>query len=221
VRLSKQGPADNAKDLGLTLIARSNPKSELYGKHLSSAEVIDLFAPTKDSVDAVTAWLKSAGFAADRVSQSVNKQWMQFDATAAEAGDLLFTDFYVYEHRWTGTQNVACEEYHIPSHIREHIDYITPGIRLRVDPGRAKKAKREIEAEKLRKRGVSAMNTGAVPIAEARLPTLPQLNSSVCYKYVTNQCVRSKLLPNERILTHHLSDGENRPVPRPQGFQGG
>lgn len=162
---------------------------------MSSTEVIDLFAPASESVDAVTEWLKSAGFAADRFSQSANKQWMQFDATAAEVEDLLFTEFYVYEHRQTGTENIACDEYHIPANIREHIDYITPGIRLRVDPGRAKKAKRAYQAEQLRKRGVSAMNTGAVPlpITNARLPGLPQLNSSVCYKYVTNQCVRSKL----------------------------
>jgi tripeptidyl-peptidase-1 len=184
--------AGRAKHGQTLTIRRSNPKSEHYGKHLSSEEVIDLFAPAADSVDVVTDWLKSAGFAADRVSQSVNKQWMQFDATAAEVEDLLFTKFYVYEHRPTSTQNVACDEYHIPAHIREHIDYITPGIRLRVDPGKAKKAKREYQAEQLRKRGVSAMNTGAVPISEARLPGLPQLNSSVCNKYVTNQCVRSK-----------------------------
>jgi tripeptidyl-peptidase-1 len=159
---------------------------------MSSREVIDLFAPATASVDAVTEWLTSAGIAANRISQSVNKQWMQFDATTAEAEDLLFTEFYVYEHRPSGTQNIACDEYHIPSHIREHIDYITPGIRLRVDPGKAKQLRRKREAEKLRKRGVSAMNTGAVPIPQARLPGLPQLNSSVCYKYVTNQCVRNQ-----------------------------
>ncbi|KAB5513198.1 putative Tripeptidyl-peptidase sed1 [Coniochaeta sp. 2T2.1] len=162
------------------LAERSHPKSPSYGKHMSAEEVIDLFAPSAESVNAVTEWLKSAGFAADRISQSANKQWMQFDATAAEAEDLLFTEFYVYEHRHTGTQNIACDEYHVPAHIGEHIDYITPGIKMR--------------AAQLRKRGVSSMNTGAIPlpIGNARLPTLPQLNSSVCNKYVTNQCVRNQ-----------------------------
>lgn len=173
-------------------MTRSGPKSEHYGKHLSAEEVIDLFAPAADSVDAVAEWLKSAGFAADRISQSVNKQWMQFDATAAEVEDLLYTDFYVYEHRQTGTQNVACDEYHIPAHVREHIDYITPGIRLRVEPGKAKKAKRRHQVDQLRKRGVRPTNTGAIPIPEAAAAQLPQLNSSVCYKYITNQCIRSK-----------------------------
>lgn len=154
--------------------------------------MIDLFSPDAAGVDAVTEWLTAAGIPAQRISQSVNKQWIQFDATTTEAEELLFTEFHVYEHTQTGTQNIACDEYHVPSHIREHIDYITPGIRLRVDPGKAKQLRRRHEAEQLRKRGVSAMNTGAVPITQARLPTLPPLNSSVCYKYVTNQCVRSE-----------------------------
>ena len=168
---------------------------------MSAEEVIDLFAPSADSVNAVTEWLKSAGFSADRISQSANKQWMQFDATVAEAEDLLFTEFYVYEHRHTGTQNIACDEYHVPAHIREHIDYITPGIKMRVDASKARKTKREYQARQLRKRGVSSMNTGAIPlpIGNARLPTLPPLNSSVCNKYVTNQCVRSKCPVDEPV----------------------
>lgn len=183
--------------------------------------MIDLFAPAASSVEVVTEWLKAAGLA-DRVSQSFNKQWIQFDATTAEAEDLLFTEFYVYEHRPTGTQNIASDEYHIPAHVREHIDYITPGTRLRVEPGHARKAKREHQAEQLRKRGVSAMNTGAVPIANARMPVLPQLNSSVCYKYVTNQCVRSKRHPEYAAFLHWSNIAQisivcpRAPRPRPE-----
>ena len=128
---------------------------------------------------------------AAKLQHHVN-QWVQFDATAAEVEDLLYTKYHVYKHRDTGTQNVACDEYHIPNHVRDHIDYITPGIRLRVDSGKAKKLRRKREAEHLRKRGVAAMNTGTVPIPQALLPDLPQLNSSVCDLYVTNQCIRSK-----------------------------
>lgn len=170
----------------------SNPKSDKYGKHLSVTEVTDLFSPDVTTVTAVKEWLVSAGIASERIQQSVNKQWIAFDATTAEVDDLLLTEFHVYEHTSTGTQNIAAEEYHVPAEIRDHIDYITPGIRLRVDPGKAKQLRRRNAAENLRKRGVTAMNTGAVPIANARLPSLPALNQSNCYKYVTNQCVRSK-----------------------------
>lgn len=144
----------------------------------------------------VKTWLVSAGIASERIVQSTNKAWIAFDATTAEVQDLLYTEFHVYEHTATGTENIAAEEYHVPSQVREHIDYITPGIRLRVDPGKAKQLKRRSMAEGLRKRGVTAMNTGAVPIQDvrgnARLPTLPTLTRANCDRYVTNQCVRSK-----------------------------
>lgn len=49
-------------------------------------------------------------------------QWIQFDATVAEAEDILFTDYFYWEHSSTGSENIAAEEYHIPSHVQAHID---------------------------------------------------------------------------------------------------
>ncbi|KAK1766642.1 alkaline serine protease [Phialemonium atrogriseum] len=183
----KQSNLDQGRNMLLDI---STPKSANYGKHMSAEEVIDFFAPPGSSVDTVTEWLTEAGIGAERISQSINKQWIQFEATAAEVEDILFTEYHVFEHRDTGTKNIACDEYHIPSHVREHVDYITPGIRLRVDKGKSAKLRRKREAEALQKRGVAAMNTGLVPIPQAKLPNLPQLNSSVCHQYVTNECIR-------------------------------
>lgn len=108
----------------------SNPHSARYGQWLSAEEVIDYFAPTQVAVDKVRSWLTSSGIAPQRVSLSANKQWIQFDAEASEAEELLKTKYHRYEHVGTGTRNIACEEYHIPSHLQDHIDYITPGIKL-------------------------------------------------------------------------------------------
>lgn len=49
-------------------------------------------------------------------------QWIQFDATVSEAEDLLFTDYFYWEHSSTGSENIAAEEYHIPAHVQTHID---------------------------------------------------------------------------------------------------
>lgn len=73
-------------------------------------EVHDLFAPSQDSVDSVRAWLESAGIDPDRISQSTNKQWLQFDADADEAERLLRTEYYVHSHSGTGKSHVACGE---------------------------------------------------------------------------------------------------------------
>jgi tripeptidyl-peptidase-1 len=58
----------------------------------------------------VTSWLTGAGIASDRISQSANKQWIQFNGTVQELGALLHTEYHVYEHEKTGLQDVACEQ---------------------------------------------------------------------------------------------------------------
>lgn len=73
-------------------------------------EVHDIFAPPEDSVDSVRAWLESAGIAPHRVSQSANKQWLQFDADADEAEQLFRTEYYVYSHSKSGKSHVSCRE---------------------------------------------------------------------------------------------------------------
>lgn len=73
-------------------------------------EIHELFAPAEDAVSAVRGWLESAGVAADRISQSVNKQWIQFDADAEEAERLLGTEYYIYTHGQTGRSHVGCNE---------------------------------------------------------------------------------------------------------------
>lgn len=55
-------------------MARSNPKSANYGKHMSAREVVDFFSPPEASVNIVTEWLKDSGIDAERLSQSANKQ---------------------------------------------------------------------------------------------------------------------------------------------------
>lgn len=69
-----------------------------------------MFAPVKDSVDAVKQWLTSAGIEAKRISQSVNKQWMQLDLSASEAEQLLQTKYHFYDHPATGKTTIGCDE---------------------------------------------------------------------------------------------------------------
>lgn len=88
----------------------SHPGSENYGKHYTADQVIDLFKPSEDAVEAVNSWLTNAGIAKDRISQSANKQWIQFDGNVKELEDLLHTEYHVFEHKRTGLQDIACEK---------------------------------------------------------------------------------------------------------------
>jgi tripeptidyl-peptidase-1 len=92
--------------------------------------VINAFAPTQETVDTVREWLVASGISKDRITHSDNKGWLAFDATAEEANTLLHTEYYVYEHSSTGNVMAACDSYHVPHHVQEHLDYVTPGIRL-------------------------------------------------------------------------------------------
>jgi tripeptidyl-peptidase-1 len=69
-----------------------------------------LFAPAQERVEADKKWLTKAGIKAERVSQSVNKQWIQLDLSALEAEQLLQTKYHFYDHAATGKTTVGCDE---------------------------------------------------------------------------------------------------------------
>lgn len=56
------------------LMDRSNHKSPNFGKRMTSREVIDFFAPPRESVEAVRDWIVAGGILVSRISQSTNKQ---------------------------------------------------------------------------------------------------------------------------------------------------
>lgn len=116
-------------DIGHDLLMEvSTPGSPKYGQHYSAEDIIEIFKPSDDTVAAVSRWLEDAGIT--HFSQSANKQWMQFDARVEILEELVKAKYHEYEHLETGAIHVACDEYHVPVHIQEHIDYITPGIKL-------------------------------------------------------------------------------------------
>ncbi|TVY25147.1 Tripeptidyl-peptidase sed1 [Lachnellula hyalina] len=162
------------------LMDLSTPGSSNYGNHMTAEEVVDFFAPQQSTTDAVTEWLVSSGISPDRFALSVNKQWIQFDATAAEVEELLFAEYYVWDHL-SGSHDISSEGYHLPTHIREHIDYVTPGTRLRP---RNVKNKR-------------AANFNKPQPMITKLPGFPFPNSSTCDTYVTAECTRVQYgIPN-------------------------
>ncbi|KAI0174519.1 alkaline serine protease [Pestalotiopsis sp. NC0098] len=180
----------------------SNPKSRDYGKHMSADQVIEMFAPADAAVEAVRDWLIDAGFDGDTISLSANKQWIQFDAYAEQVEELLATDYFTYEHLSSGSQMVAVEEYHVPLELRDHIDYITPGVKLRADPGKLKKMKRRHEQEALQSREVRPMYTNFEILKgeEGAASALPPLNDTVCDVYVTTACIRAQYsVPNNTL----------------------
>ncbi|KAH8122416.1 subtilisin-like protein [Trichoderma asperelloides] len=129
----------------------------------------------------ILKWLIESGISADRIGQSVNKQWVQFDASVEEVESLLYADFFLWEHT-SGSEDIAAEEYHIPIHIQEHIDYVTPGIRLRTGIA---KTHSNIHSKK------RAASLSGRPDASL-LSGFPHPNSTTCSIYVTEDCTRAQ-----------------------------
>jgi len=108
----------------------SHPTSPNYGKHWTSEEVIEAFRPTDETVEAVRSWLVDSGIPSGAITHSDNKGWLAFNVPAEKVEALLHTEYHEYEDKRTGGILPACDRYHVPADIREHIDYITPGIKL-------------------------------------------------------------------------------------------
>lgn len=152
----------------------------------------------------MTDWLVASGISAERITISANKQWLQFDAKTHEVENIMFADFYVFEHAASGTKNIAVDEYHLPQDIQEHVDYITPGIKMRSDPRELKKRtqqKRQLEARTPVKRGVQPHLADLRPLNSVEV-AINNLTLANCDKYVTAACMRALYqIPNNTLAS--------------------
>ena len=76
------------------LMEVSHPDSPKYGQHWTAKQIAETFAASQESVDGVTEWLKNSGIAPERIRKSQSLGWLHFNATVAEAEDLLKTEYY-------------------------------------------------------------------------------------------------------------------------------
>jgi tripeptidyl-peptidase-1 len=128
-------------------------------------------------------WLETAGIA-DRVSVSANKQWLQFDATTSEAEELFKTKYHIYEHS-NGKTTIGCDEYSVPEHIRPHVDYITPGIKL-LETKVQKPAHKEITRRSWHKDTVTPLP----PLSLSNLTSmLKEPLKKLCQTIITPKCI--------------------------------
>lgn len=172
----------------------AHPASPNYGQHWSSDEVIKAFSPSDETVDAVSGWLIESGISRERLTHSGNKAWLAFDATVEEAERLLHTEYFhdgIEEDRGS---MVGCNEYHLPKHIQEHVDYVTPGL---------KGTMLDLRSSSLRRRSGDKSSTkvrqgSKIRPQEKRFKSVPDVanaisNSSLadCDEFITPACLRA------------------------------
>lgn len=98
------------------------------GIHLSSASLIQTHIFSSDeTIASVKEWLLASGISSDKVQLSKGKNWLNFEASVDQAESLLNTKYHVYEHS-TGAPHIGCDEYSIPKHLKDRIDFVTPSL---------------------------------------------------------------------------------------------
>lgn len=108
----------------------SHPDSENYGKHLTKEEVHSIFAPADETVEIVKNWLLNSGLVDENVIlEYENRGWLAIDIPVKHAETLFGTKYYEHESK-NGDIRIGCDEYYLPIHVSNHIDFIKPGVML-------------------------------------------------------------------------------------------
>lgn len=151
------------------LMEVSHPDSPNFGKHWTAKQVAETFAPSQESFDTVTAWLKNSGIAPERIRKTQSMGWLTLNATVAEAEDLLKAKFYLHKHSLTGKPQVGCSDYSVPGHIQPHIDFITPTVHFDTKIPQARPLpKRDLDESMFEKREPEPVSA---PIPQASVTT--------------------------------------------------
>lgn len=126
----------NLAKLENVLMDVSDPRSANYGKHLSHRESRELIRPEAKSVQAVLDWLSEHSLKGSKAT--FTGDFIDVDATVAQAEKLLGTEYFTYNHTDSGYQvtRVGFQEgleeehapYTVPENVRRHLDFVSPTV---------------------------------------------------------------------------------------------
>ena len=127
---------------------------------------------------------------------SKGKNWFNFKASIAEVESLLHTEYKVYEHE-SGQNHIACEDYSVPRHVRQHIDLIMPTVHFdtKITGERNEKLKKRAIPPRLQPGNPNnpgfKPKKGKIisPTTEAAQPLAFTLSN--CNQYITPDCLRA------------------------------
>ncbi|KAJ6447263.1 tripeptidyl-peptidase I [Purpureocillium lavendulum] len=123
----KQRNVHRGMDLVLEVSDPSHASGK-YGQWYSREQVIDLFAPSDESVSKVQEWLILSGITKDSIIVPETKGWVHFESTVGQLQSLVKADYHLYDHILARDEtHLGTDEYHLPEGIAAHVDFIVPG----------------------------------------------------------------------------------------------
>lgn len=108
----------------------AHPHSPNYGQIWTPHRVKETFAPSHDTIATVKEWLEEHGYLEDNIRFSKDRAWLEVDMTIEAAELLLEAKYHDFRQGDEEFGQMACDSYSLPSHIADHIDFITPGVAL-------------------------------------------------------------------------------------------
>lgn len=164
------------------LLFSSDPASPKYGKHYTQQQVIDLFAPHDDSINAVHDWLAQNGVPKHRARLSKSKTWVDFTTTVGHLEKLLQAKYHVYSHINGKDQQITSEKYTVPGVVSDHVDFIAPAMTF--SSGRATGA---AQRKRLNKTGGKVKTLQANVVQQLQndpsmTPLLPRASEYTCIR---------------------------------------
>lgn len=67
------------------------------------------------------------GVAPDSIRVPATKDWINFDSTVGELQKMLNAKYHSFEHASRRSVHVGTEEYYLPEHLSDKIDFVVPG----------------------------------------------------------------------------------------------
>ncbi|KGQ06545.1 Tripeptidyl-peptidase sed1 [Beauveria bassiana D1-5] len=103
-------------------------EDKLYDmQHLSREEVVSMFAADDQSIASVKQWLIGHGIAEKDIHVNPTKTWITVDTTAGVVEKALKTRYHIYRSTASGQDHIGSEEYSLPNHLLDVVDFVRPG----------------------------------------------------------------------------------------------
>ncbi|TVY87935.1 Tripeptidyl-peptidase, partial [Lachnellula willkommii] len=181
---------NNLEHGGDRLLDISDPRSANFGKHLSSKEVGDLFRPSSESISAVRHWLHDSGIELERHNVTAGRGWLKFYASVGELENLLSAQYHVYGNLNSEEAHIGCDEYHLPSEIAPHVDFVAPSVSmLRIGGEKDLKKKKRGEIKSFSPASFPPHTTPATGITSDSFAI--GASEVPCHTAVTPDCLRT------------------------------
>jgi len=116
----------NLDKLEATFWAVSDPHNRAYGKHLTFDGMVDLIAPSQDSLDTVINWMTENGIEKEKIVLRSSKDFLNVGMTVAQAESLFKAPQTPLVHTKTGKVSVhMASGYELPEYVNSLIDFVS------------------------------------------------------------------------------------------------